>query len=219
MNLLKDRGIVLAAAAGAVVTIVIVASLVVIAPAPDVALASIPPPSAGPSRSEASFAADATLKTADVSFTPSPTPPTVGLDVGDLAPDFEVPGLDGTELRLSNYRGRPVWLNLWASWCPACRTEMPRIEGIYLEHAAEADGLVVLGIAINDSQESARSFAGEVGATYPLGLDQDGAIARLYRGVGLPVNYWIARDGTIRDWAFGEIPPDLMASALEKILR
>ncbi len=94
---------------------------------------------------------------------------------------------------------------------------MPRLEGMYLEH--ESEGLVVLGIAINDSRESARSFAGEVGATYPLGLDPDGAIARLYRGVGLPLNYWIERDGTIRDWAFGEVPPELMAAALEKILR
>ena len=90
---------------------------------------------------------------------------------------------------------------------------MPRIEGIYLEHAA--DGLVVIGVAINDSEASARSFAGEVGVTYPLAIDPDGAIAKLYRGVALPVHYWIGRDGTIRDWAFGEVPPDLMEAALE----
>jgi len=78
---------------------------------------------------------------------------------------------------------------------------------------------VVLGIAINDSEASAKSFASEVGVTYPLGVDPDGAIAKLYRGIALPVHYWIGRDGTIRDWAFGEIPPDFMEAEAQKILR
>jgi peroxiredoxin len=142
--------------------------------------------------------------------------PSVGTEVGNLAPDFSLAAPDGRTVRLSDFRGHPIWINFWAPWCPACRTEMPRIEGMYQEH--EADGLVVLGVAVQDSRDAVVAFADEVGATYPIVSDTDGRIAAEYGALALPVHYWIDRDGIVRDWAFGELPPDLLAASLERIL-
>lgn len=140
----------------------------------------------------------------------------VGLDVGQLAPDFELPTPDGATIRLSNLRGHPVWLNFWAPWCPACRTEMPRIEGFWLENRAA--GLMVLGVGVRDTREAFKTYASEVAVTYPLAMDLDGKVAAQYRALALPVRYWIDRDGVVRDWAFGELPPDVLAASLGQIL-
>ena len=147
----------------------------------------------------------------------SPTPvPETGIDVGQLAPDFALRTPEGDTVRLAGVRGKPVWINFWAPWCPACRTEMPRLEGFYLQH--EADGLVILGVGVRDSPENMRAYAGEVGVTYPIVVDVDGRIADTYQALALPVHYWIDRDGVVRDWAFGELPPDLLAASLQTIL-
>ncbi len=142
--------------------------------------------------------------------------PTIGLDVGQRAPDFELSKVDGGTIRLSDLRGHPVWINFWAPWCPACRTEMPRVEGFWLEH--KTDGLVVLGVGVRDTPETFRSYAAEVGVTYPLVMDVDGKVAELYRALALPVHYWLDRDGIVSDWAFGELPPDMLAASVERIL-
>jgi len=206
---------------------VLVATLVVVA---SVALplgAGEPPPGvAAPSASLAAAGSSAPATPApttsratrtETARPPSPTPvPETGIDVGQLAPDFELRTPEGEHVRLSQFRGHPVWINFWAPWCPACRTEMPRLEGFHLEH--EGDGLVILGVGVRDSPESMRAYAGEVGVTYPILVDGDGAVANEYQALALPVHYWIDRYGVVRDWAFGELPPDLLASSLETVL-
>ena len=171
--------------------------------------AASPPAVSGAPAKTASPAVDAS------SLAPTPVPVT-GIDVGQLAPDFELRTPEGKAIRLSDLRGKPVWVNFWAPWCPACRTEMPRLEGFYLEHAD--DGVVILGVGVRDSPESMRAYTAEVAVTYPIVVDGDGAVANAYRALALPVHYWIDRDGIVRDWAFGELPPDLLAASLETIL-
>jgi thiol-disulfide isomerase/thioredoxin len=141
---------------------------------------------------------------------------TIGVDVGQLAPDFTLQSLDGKTIRLSAFRGHPVWINFWASWCPPCRDEMPRLEGVYLTHVA--DGLVILGVAVHDSPADAGAFVKEVGVTYPIVLDEPGKVADQFRAVALPVQYWLDRDGIVRGWAFGELPLDQYDPSLAKIL-
>lgn len=182
----------------------------VVSPSPSLATAATPTAAArGPATSPAS----APVETASLS--PTRVPET-GIDVGQLAPDFELQTPEGEAVSLSDYRGKPVWINFWAPWCPACRTEMPRLEGFHIEH--QNDGLVILGVGIRESPETMRAYAGEVGVTYPIVVDDDGRVANEYRALALPVHYWIDRDGIVRDWAFGELPPDLLASSLETIL-
>ena len=148
---------------------------------------------------------------------PSPAPTLeTGVAAGQVAPEFELHTPEGERVRLSDFRGRPVWINFWAPWCPASRTEMPRLEGFYLEHQAE--GLVILGIGVRDSADGMRAYADDLGVSYPIVVDGDGAVADSYRALALPVHYWLDRDGIVRDWAFGELPPDVLASSLQLIL-
>ena len=151
----------------------------------------------------------------DLSPTSSPDPE-IGIDVGQLAPDFELRTPEGEAVRLSDLRGKPIWLNFWAPWCPSCLTEMPRLEGFYL--ANHGRGLVVMGVGVRDSPESMRAYADQLGVTYPIVADGDGIVADQYRAVALPVHYWIDVDGFVRDWAYGELPPDALSISLEAIL-
>jgi thiol-disulfide isomerase/thioredoxin len=143
-------------------------------------------------------------------------PSAIGTEVGQIAPDFALRSLDGPTVHLSDYRGRPVWINFWASWCPPCRDEMPRLEGVYLAHVV--DGLVVLGVGVRDSESNIRAFVREVGVTYPIVLDEPGDVAGRFRAFALPVQYFIDHDGVVRGWAFGELPLDQYDPSLAKIL-
>lgn len=187
--------------------------------APGERVAGAPSASPSPTPTPSSAATPEIARSASPSLAPAApaTPaPSVGIDVGNLAPDFALEALDGRTVRLSNFRGQPVWINFWAPWCIACRTEMPRIEGKYQEH--RSDGLVVLGVGIQESREAIAAFADEVGATYPIVVDGDGRVAAQYSALALPVSYWIDRGGIVREWVFGELSPDLMAASLERIL-
>jgi peroxiredoxin len=122
---------------------------------------------------------------------------------GFAAPDFTLETLDGSLLTLSELRGRPVMLNLWASWCLPCRVEMPAIERVYQRH--REDGLVVVGLNVTsqDSETAARAFVQEFGLTFPIVLDRDGAASARYELMGLPSTYFIDRDGIIRQVIIG----------------
>jgi len=144
------------------------------------------------------------------------TAPSVGTNLGQVAPDFALRSLHGDTVHLSDFRGHHVWINFWAPWCPPCREEIPRLEGVYLTH--KADGLVVLGVAVRDSEANIRAFVREVGVMYPIVLDEPGDVAGRYRALALPVQYWVDRDGVVRGWEFGELPPDQRDPSLAKIL-
>ncbi|MCI0607995.1 MAG: TlpA family protein disulfide reductase [Anaerolineae bacterium] len=117
---------------------------------------------------------------------------------GFAAPDFTLDTLDGGQLTLSELRGHPIVLNLWASWCLPCRSEMPAIEKAY-QHYKDA-GLIVIGLntASQDSESDARAFVQELGLTFPIALDRDGSVQSRYQLLGLPSTYFIDRKGIIR---------------------
>jgi cytochrome c biogenesis protein CcmG, thiol:disulfide interchange protein DsbE len=122
---------------------------------------------------------------------------------GFLAPDFETTTLSGETIKLSSLRGHPVILNLWASWCPPCREEMPALQQIYKDYSDQ--GLVVLGahMTAQDSREAAASFVDEMGLSFLIPLDPKGEISRLYHVQALPTTYFIDKDGIIRDLIIG----------------
>ena len=131
---------------GAVATGVATGAVLLVALVLLVSVSSHPPTSPGPSPPPVGTPSTAALQTATAGLpaaSPRASQATIGVDIGQLAPDFALQSLDGRTIRLSDFRGHPLWVNFWASWCPPCRDEMPRLEGIYLGHAA--DGLVILG--------------------------------------------------------------------------
>ena len=115
---------------------------------------------------------------------------------GIMAPDFELPTLDGRKVKLSDYRGKAVLLNFWATWCPPCKVEMPWFVDLQKQYGN--DGLVVLGVAMDDTTpQKIAAFASEMGVNYPvlLGTDQ---VSDDYGNVQyLPTTFYIGRDGRI----------------------
>ncbi|MCK4724510.1 MAG: TlpA family protein disulfide reductase, partial [Anaerolineales bacterium] len=117
---------------------------------------------------------------------------------GFSAPDFSLELLGGGQVTLSELRGKVVLVNLWASWCPPCRAEMPAIERVYRSY--KDLGLVVLGVNTTnqDSESAAASFVQEMGLSFPIPLDRSGAVSASYNLRGLPSSYFIDRQGIIR---------------------
>lgn len=141
--------------------------------------------------------------------------------VGRLAPDFELETLDGARFRLSDWAGHPVVLNFWASWCAPCRREVPVL--IRLQDRYRDDGLVVVGVNIEEARSPARGFATEFGINFALPMDFDGSVTRAYGiggQLGPPHTMFLDADGVIRaifrgqapDAAFEETTAELMAT-------
>ena len=138
---------------------------------------------------------------------------------GFAAPEVELESLDGGRVRLSDLRGQVVVLNVWASWCPPCRAEMPALQALHEQRAG--DGVVVLAInsTVQDSEQAARDFAVEVGLTFPIGLDRDGQATRLYQVRALPSTFFIDRQGIIRRVVVGgPLDPSVLETTVLELL-
>ena len=134
----------------------------------------------------------------------SDTPAAADAALGDPAPDFSVMTLDGSGFTLSEHLeddGRPLFLNMWASWCPPCKAEMPDINA-----ASESnEDVKFIGVAVNDDSAASTDFAISTGITYTIGFDTDGTVADDYQVRGLPATYIISADGIILERIFGPV--------------
>ena len=141
--------------------------------------------------------------------------------VGDVqgvpAPDFVLPSLDGRKVKLSDFRGKAVLLNFWATWCPPCKVEMPWFEDLQKQYAR--DGLVVLGVAMDDTEPATiAKFASDLGVNYEVLLGTD-KVSDDYGDVQyLPTTFYIGRDGTIVDKMTGLLDRKEIESAVRKTL-
>jgi len=120
----------------------------------------------------------------------------------DTAPDFSLDLFDGTHFALSTHLrddGRPLILNLWASWCPPCRAEMPDFSKAAVAHPE----VLILGVAVDDDPLAAEAFIEEIRVVYPTGFDAAGAVGRAYPAPGLPATYVISADGRLITNRFG----------------
>ncbi len=121
--------------------------------------------------------------------------------LGKPAPAIALKDLDGNAVTLADYAGRPVVVNIWASWCVPCRGEFPLLVGAYGEYRDR--GLEILGIVHDDSGPNARAFAQQQGATWPMLLDDADVVWRDYIGLGVPQSYFIDGDGIVRAFSLG----------------
>ena len=142
-------------------------------------------------------------------------PQTLQLD--EPAPDFELATLGGKTVKLSDYRGKPVVLNFWASWCTPCRKEFPLLRKTLAAHHGD---FVLVGVNTNDPVESdGRSFAEQEKVPWPNGFDPGAVVARGYGVDPLPQTFFIDRDGKIRSRVFQELDAETFHTQLAKILR
>lgn len=114
---------------------------------------------------------------------------------GAVAPDFELINVEGENVKLSDYRGKSVLINFWATWCGPCRLEMPAIQARYEQYSPE---LVVLAVDNDESQEIVAAFVDELGLTFPILLDFGAVIQDLYRIRGYPSSLFVDANGIIQ---------------------
>jgi len=131
------------------------------------------------------------------------------------APDFNLQQLDGRQVSLSNFRGKVVLLNFWATWCAPCRLEMPSLQDRYDRY--QAQGFVVL--AVNDEEPAAdvESYVQELGLSFPVLLDPTGEVQQLYAIRGYPSSYLIDRDGTIHLVQIGLLAENTLDRSLAEL--
>lgn len=126
---------------------------------------------------------------------------TQGVEVGNIAPDFQLQSLAGQTVSLGNLQDKPVLINFWATWCPPCRGEMPYLQEIYEEWSGK--GLVVLAINIGESSSTAEEFMQSNGLSFTVLLDTKRNVAETYNISGIPTTFFIDKDGIIQDKVIG----------------
>jgi peroxiredoxin len=138
---------------------------------------------------------------------------------GKPAPAFTLKMLEGDTVRLAEYRGRPVLINFWATWCRRCRGEMPLLIGAHQAH--EQEGLAILAIDLTDQERSlkdVRKFLAEFQVPFPVLLDEKGKTRKLYALRGVPTSVFVGSDGVVRAVNQGPIEPDVLQRHLTEIL-
>jgi len=146
-------------------------------------------------------------------------PPRHALE-GKAAPEFTLGALDtgaglgdGKPVALTQYRGKPVLLDFWATWCGPCKAQSPILDGV--SKRLSERGLVVLGVGTSDTPSAARAWAKSHKISYPIIMDEDGAVARSYGVSNLPTLVLLAKDGTVRAIRVGLTD----ASELERLVQ
>lgn len=136
--------------------------------------------------------------------------------VGGPVPPFELATLAGTQAKISDYRGKVVLLNFWATWCKPCKEEMPEIQAAY--EAYKDEGFVVLGINFGEKREKAAKLVKEMGLSFPILLDEDVDVAEQHRVVSLPVTFFIDANGIIKEQIFGgTLTKDQIGEAFQRL--
>ena len=136
--------------------------------------------------------------------------------IGDAPPDFSGTAIDGTAVSMTALKGQPTWLTFGASWCPDCRAEATDLQAAYVKY--QPQGLALLGVFIDEPESAVVDYAKRVGFTFPLVADTQGTIADVYRTYGIPIHFFIGRDGTIRDVRIGRLTPADMDQLVQQIV-
>jgi peroxiredoxin len=151
--------------------------------------------------------------------------PIPGLGIGDLAPELEGAGpegrvqlldLDGNPVRLADLRGKAVWINFWASWCPPCQYETPTIRS--MDERYRDRGLAVVAVQVQQTVDAGRDYAERYGLEYTIGADVTGAIFHTYHVFALPTQFFIDPEGRLRQIVNGPLAETRAVQLIESIL-
>ena len=135
---------------------------------------------------------------------------------GHPAPDFELSSPDGEIYRLSDFKGQPVILNFWATWCGPCRAEFPEFQEASIDNA---DSLVIIGInnTTADQADQVPDFLEEFGITFPIVLDETGETVKTYRIIGLPTTVFVDSNGIVNEVFTGPLNKAYIESKISEL--
>ncbi|MBN8193928.1 redoxin domain-containing protein [Bacillus sp. NTK074B] len=142
-----------------------------------------------------------------------------GLTKGDRAPDFELTTLSGESIQLSDYQGKKVILNFWATWCPPCKAEMPHMQKYY-EKKADKENVEILAVNLtsqDDGKKAVQQFVDGYELTFPILLDEKGDIGDEYRAFTIPTTYMIDTQGLIQHKIVGPMNEDMMGKMVSQM--
>ena len=138
---------------------------------------------------------------------------------GFLAPDFTLETLDGESVTLSDLRGQAVLVNFWATWCPPCRAEMPAFQKAYQDYEDQGFAIIAVNATSQDNSADVAAFIEEFGLSFPVVLDNEGAVNQLYQVRSLPTSFFIDKEGVISEVVIGgPIAEALIRARIEELL-
>ncbi len=132
------------------------------------------------------------------------------------SPEFTLKLFDGGNFRSADFKGKPLVINFWASWCIPCKVEAPMLEKSYQYYRKKGVGFVA--VAVQDTEVKAREFVRENGITLPTGLDESDELMKAFGVFGLPTTYIIDGEGMIRNTHIGAVTEELLSDGIENLL-
>ena len=138
-------------------------------------------------------------------------------EVGRPAPDFTLTDLEGNSVTLSDFRGKVVFINFWATWCPPCRAEMPDMEAIYQEYKSK--DVVVIGVDLLEDENEVRQYVQQGGFSWTFVIDTTGAVATNYGITAIPTSLFLDKEGVIRAVSIGAMTKRAMESKLAEAMK
>jgi thiol-disulfide isomerase/thioredoxin len=147
--------------------------------------------------------------------TTSGSPVTVGTAIGQRAPDFVLPHLAGGELSTADSRGKALWVNFMATWCPQCQDELPMMMRMASQVGEPMDIIVV---DVGEDEQTVSDFIVGLGVDLPIALDVDGTVQQQWAALALPVHFWVDSSGIVQEIVYGGAPPELFQAAIRKVV-
>lgn len=142
----------------------------------------------------------------------------IGIEKGNLAPDFTLQTVDAKTEKLSDFRGKKVILNFWATWCPPCKAEMPHMEEFYKENHDKGITIVSVNLTTGETDpNNVPKFISDYGLTFPVLLDKQGEAGNLYQAFTIPTSYIIDTKGVIREKIVGPMNKETMEKLTSSI--
>lgn len=139
----------------------------------------------------------------------------VGIEKGNIAPDFELETLKGGKIKLSDLRGEKVMVNFWATWCPPCRAEIPDLQKLHEEQ--DINILAINATQSEKSIENVEDFVEELEMTFPILMDEENITPEKYNAFSLPNSFMIDTEGRIQFVALGAMNYDMMLNEYDKL--
>ena len=134
------------------------------------------------------------------------------------APDFNLKDQYGVTHSLENYKGKVIFLNFWATWCPPCKKEMPDVESIYKEYGENKKDVVILGIN-SEKENEVKKFLKDKGYTFPTVIDENSEVMRKYFIQAFPTSFVIDKEGNVYGYVMGGLTKEQIKQVIEEVLK